>query len=185
MAWLRAFSLIALWGSSQSVGRLEWGLYFELIRGIYAVIQGLVMSSKQLDAQTCYDTACSTRENCCFQQTNHGKQYEIAFLISHLMSGYNTREPKPWRLKTEDVIPHQKSTTLTVSLCCTELTRCNREKKTYSCSQFNNLRPWICFCSLYFVNMDYLIHAINLILFLVCKCCFLLLSLHSFSKNIQ
>lgn len=102
MAWLRALSPITLWGSSQSVGRLEWGLYFELITGIYAVIHGLVISSKQLDKQTGYDTACSAWENCCLQKADLGKCLEIAFFISHLMSVYTTRKPKPdyWRCDT-------------------------------------------------------------------------------------
>lgn len=93
MARLRAFSLITLWGSSHAVGVPEWGLYFELITGIYTVIQGSVISSKQLDAQTGYDTACRAKENCCLLKAECGKCHKIAFFISHLMLDFKTRKP--------------------------------------------------------------------------------------------
>lgn len=38
--------------------------YFELITGIYPVIQGMVISSKQLDKRTHNGAACNARENC-------------------------------------------------------------------------------------------------------------------------
>lgn len=42
--------------------RAESGLYFELITGIYDVIQELVITWKEPDAQTGYDVACSASE---------------------------------------------------------------------------------------------------------------------------
>ena len=92
---------ITLWGSSQSVGRPEWGLYFELIAGIYAVIRGSVVSSKQLDAQTGYDTACSAGENCCLEKkAESGKCREITFFS--ISQARDSRET--WCLITDDFI---------------------------------------------------------------------------------
>lgn len=125
MAWLRGFSPITLWGSSQSVGRLEWGLYFELITGIYAVIQGLVISSKQLDTQTGYDTACSARKNCCLRQADRGKCDEIAFFISHLMSAYNTAKTKAWLLKMWYLTTNKLYWLGKKAQFCTEPRRCH------------------------------------------------------------
>lgn len=92
MARLRAPPTpITLPGSSQSVGGHEWGLYFELITGIYAVIQDLVTSSKHRDTQRGYDTHAAQKEIVASEKnTDNGKR--------HLISACNAKKTKAWLL---------------------------------------------------------------------------------------